>query len=283
MFSQVLISSSNDLIYGTVSDRRDGTYIGLLTAVTVGKYELSALLGTDTILQSAPILVVAGYPSSLQTVLNSPVPARILSGADIYLVFQFRDQYSNIISDCANISVFILISNSTVLISNQTVDDCDSGLINKSISIRKSDSYQITPQWKIMDLFGSVLGAPFSTTVVSASADPAQCTAESRFLKIGQQGPTEASTVGITRYMTITAYDTWGNRVQTDPFSVIESFSVFLAATGQRCSPACPSTCDMTTGLAATKSDVCVTAKITNNYDSTYTACLLYTSPSPRD
>ena len=229
------MTNANDLIYGAVSDRGDGSYFSLFTVETAANYELSALLGTSTILQSVPVQIAAGYPSTSQIALNSPIPARANAGLDIYLAFQFRDQYSNTISDCSNISASVSIFNGTVQTTNKTLRGCVAGFFNQSIAIFNSGSYLVFVNWRWMDVFGSILGSPFSCTVVSSTVDPAQCTAESRYLRIGQKEAVEASSVGMRRDVTIAARDSWGNSVQNDPFSVIENFFIFLEAMGQRC------------------------------------------------
>lgn len=266
------MSNSFDLIYGTVSDRRDGTYIGLFTITNVGKYDLSALLGTQVIVQDIPVQIIAGLPSTPQVVLDNLVPARIIAGLDFPLSFQLRDEYSNLIQDCTDFAAFVYISNSGSVVDNQTIKECSLGYINASVSLRKSGSYQIFPYWKKSGLSGGIFGSPFQCTVVAGSADPTKCTAESNFLKIGPKNAVESSTVGIRRSMTIYARDSWGNSIASDPFSTVESFVVYLAAAGQRCSPACPSTCNPLSGLPETEGDICVLSQITNHFDSTYTA-----------
>ena len=113
------MSNSFDLIYGTVSDRRDGTYIGLFTITNVGKYDLSALLGTQVIVQDIPVQIIAGLPSTPQVVLDNLVPARIIAGLDFPLSFQLRDEYSNLIQDCTDFAAFVYISNSGSVVSSK--------------------------------------------------------------------------------------------------------------------------------------------------------------------
>jgi hypothetical protein len=266
------MSNANSLTYGTVADRRDGSYMGRFTITTAGKYSFSALLATQVIVQEVPVQIVAGDPSTPQIFLENLIPVRITAGFDIAMNFQLRDQYSNLISECADIAAYVYVLKNSSIVYNQTITSCNSGLMNISLSIRSSGVYQIVPAWKKFSLVGSIFGSPFPCIVVSASADPTMCTAVSRYLKIGKQNPVEVSSVGMKRDMTIFAADSWGNSILSDPFSIVESFMVYLAAAGQRCSPACPSTCDPLTGLPATSSDICVSSQITNHYDSTYTA-----------
>jgi hypothetical protein len=266
------MTSPEGVTNGLVSDFGDGSYLATFGIVAAGPYSLSAFLGIEAIVQSAPVTLIPSNPSTSQIVLSTPIPVRKSAAVDVVISFQMRDQYSNVISDCTDISTAIFIYNSVMSIVNQTKLECYSGSFNSTIVIRRSGSYFLGLNWTKFNLLGNVLGSPFPCNVVSANADPTQCIAESRFLSIGGRSAGDASTVGIKRSLKIFARDSWGNSVQNDPYSVVESFKVFFAAVGKRCSPACPSTCNALTGLPEAEQDVCVSANVINNYDSTFSA-----------
>jgi hypothetical protein len=269
---QVLITRSEEVKNGLVSDFGDGSYSAMFSIFTAGSYALSAFTDSKTILRSAPITVVPADPATSQIVLSAPIPLRKSAAADLFVSFQLRDQYSNIIHDCLNTTAKVTVTEAFLSITNQTLMECYFGSFNSSIVIRRSGSYLIDLTWAKFPAFGSILGSPFPCNVVSANADPAQCVAESRFLSIGGKRAEDISTVGYKRSLKIFARDSWGNDVQNDPYSVVETFLVYLAAVGRRCSPACPSSCNILTGLPEADEDVCVPADVINNYDSTFTA-----------
>jgi hypothetical protein len=267
-----VITSQQEVKNGLVSDFGDGSYTATFSIFTAGSYALSAFLDTEMIMRSTLVTIVPAFPATSQIVLTAPIPARKSAATDVFISFQLRDQYSNVIYECANSTATVSISENALSIKNQTQLECYAGSFNTSIAIRRSGSYIIGFTWTKFSTYGNVLGSPFPCNVVSANADPTQCFAESRFLSIGGRRAEDISTVGYKRSLKIFARDSWGNDVQNDPYSVVESFLVFLAAVGKRCSPACPSTCNPLTGLPAAEQEVCVSAVVVNNYDSTFTA-----------
>ncbi len=267
-----MITSPEEVENALVSDFGDGSYTAMFSIFTAGSYTLSAFLDSEVIVRSALITVVPSDPAPSQITLSAPIPVRKSAATDVLISFQLRDQYSNVIHDCTNTTATVSISENVLSITNETQLACHFGLFNSSVAIRRSGSYLIGLIWTRFPAFGSIFGSPFPCNVVSANADPTQCVAISRFLGIGGKSAEETSTVGYKRSLKIFARDSWGNDVQNDPYSVVESFLVYLAAIGKRCSPACPSTCNALTGLPATEDDVCVSAIVINNYDSTFTA-----------